>query len=107
MSSLTAENEKRQLQEMIIQLRLKLESHHLEMQRKIDKERSDYNHIIIQLQSSIIELRNELENIKMRHLKSIEELKADKNNEIYQLQHTIREMRGKLEEAHFTDAPTK
>lgn len=97
MSSLTMENENRQLKEIIVNLRLKLETHHLEMQRKIEKERSDYNQIVIQLQSAIVELRNELEYINIRHLKNTEELKKIKNNEIHQLQETIREMRQKLE----------
>lgn len=107
MSALAQENENRQLKEMILQLRLKLESLHLEMQRKIEKERSDYNQIIIQLQASIVELRSELEQIKTKHLKSMEELKKDKNNEIYHLQATIRELRKKLESANFLDDPTK
>lgn len=97
MPSLESENEARQLKEIIVQLRLKLESNYMEMHKRLEKERSDYNQIIIQLQSSIVELRSELELIKTRNLKNIEELKKDKNNEIYQLQETIKEMRNKLE----------
>ncbi|CAM4504570.1 MAG: hypothetical protein LEGION0403_FIIPPAGN_01906 [Legionella sp.] len=107
MAALAEENENRQLKDIIIQLRVKLEANHMEMQRRIEKERSDYNQIIIQLQTSIVELRNELENIKHRHLKSWEELKKDKNNEIYQLQETIRELRNILEKANFIDDQTK
>lgn len=99
MSSLEMENEIKQLKEIIVQLRLKLESNYMDMQRKIEKERSDYNQIIIQLQISIVELRNELEAIRTKNLKNIEEIKKEKNSEIYQLQETIKEMRIKLEMA--------
>lgn len=99
MSSLEMEMESeiRQLKAIIVQLRLKLEAHQREMERKIEKDATAYNQIIIQLQTSIVELRNELEVIRARHLKAEEDIKNEKNNEIYQLQDTIKDMRMKLE----------
>lgn len=107
MSSLLMENENRQLQEMIVSLRRKLESNFLEMQKKAEQERLDFDQIIAQLQSTIVELRGELEFINTKNMKKIETVKINKNNEINQLQNTIRELRNKLETAFFIEPPVK
>jgi len=99
MPSLALENENRQLKEIIVQLRLTLESNHLDMLRKMEKDRNDFNQLIIQLQTSILELRSQLESIHMQHLKDMEEFKKNKNAEINQLQSTIKAIRGELEKA--------